>query len=204
MGRQVRCARCHKVWRAELNHSEKLVAAAATIAPHNEMVEQAVGSAESAGLSPSESAEAAGAISGEAARHPVSNWRRSKILRRGPRRSLPRPTRGELALKCRRRRSCRPMGRWWPADRCYGRHSVGQTYEPAENIETVVARRLWHSAERRTPRWPLSQVQTGSWRWRSSTSFPSVGEPTSCAPCRGPFVLCVARTAGELARLNLQ
>jgi predicted Zn finger-like uncharacterized protein len=63
-GGQVRCARCRTVWHAELNHSEKLVAAAAAIAPHDDMAERATGSVETPGLS--SEAEAFGAISSNA------------------------------------------------------------------------------------------------------------------------------------------
>jgi predicted Zn finger-like uncharacterized protein len=46
-GRQVRCVRCRTVWRAEPSHADKLIAAAAAIAPVREMAELAAGAAES-------------------------------------------------------------------------------------------------------------------------------------------------------------
>jgi predicted Zn finger-like uncharacterized protein len=42
-GRQVRCVRCRTVWRAEPRHADKLMAAAAAIAPVREMAELAAG-----------------------------------------------------------------------------------------------------------------------------------------------------------------
>ena len=43
-GRQVRCVRCHAVWRAEPSHADKLMAAADAIAPVREMADLAAGS----------------------------------------------------------------------------------------------------------------------------------------------------------------
>jgi predicted Zn finger-like uncharacterized protein len=44
-GRQVRCTRCRTVWRAEPSQADKLIAAAAAIAPVREMAELAAGAA---------------------------------------------------------------------------------------------------------------------------------------------------------------
>jgi predicted Zn finger-like uncharacterized protein len=47
-GRQVRCVRCHTVWQAELNHADRLTAAAAALAPTADEAAMAAAAAEEA------------------------------------------------------------------------------------------------------------------------------------------------------------
>jgi predicted Zn finger-like uncharacterized protein len=64
-GRQVRCVRCRTVWRAELSHADKLMAAAEAIGPAPEMAEVGAGSfADSLGEEPPVVAEQQPAESG--------------------------------------------------------------------------------------------------------------------------------------------
>jgi predicted Zn finger-like uncharacterized protein len=51
-GRQVRCTRCRTMWRAEPSQADKLIAAAAAIAPAREMAEFATGAAGSFAAEP--------------------------------------------------------------------------------------------------------------------------------------------------------
>lgn len=168
-GRQVRCARCRTVWHAELSHSEKLVAAAAAIAPHNEaphndVAEQVLGSAESAGSSRSEPVETADAISGEAAAPAGVDL--PAIDDNDSATSTEAESGSANAEGVAAEVQAPPIV---PADAEDGGppidvtagHSVGQTLAPAEDVETVAARRLRHDAKRRMPRWPLSEMQTG-------------------------------------------
>jgi len=158
-GRQVRCARCRTVWHAELNHPEKLVAAAAAIAPHDEMAEQAMGSADSAGLSPSEPARRAGARSGEAAAPPgVESPAIEDSWAAAGEESASADAGGPAAEVQAPPIVPAEAGDGGPPIDVTAGHAVGPTFEPAEDVETVAARR--YGAKRRTPTWPLSQVQT--------------------------------------------
>jgi predicted Zn finger-like uncharacterized protein len=64
-GRQVRCVRCRYVWRAEPSHAEKLMAAAAAIAPVPEMADAAGSSAEGSAFSEPSNATVGETIEGE-------------------------------------------------------------------------------------------------------------------------------------------
>ncbi len=139
-GRQVRCSRCRTVWHAELSHADKLLAAAAAIAPHAEPVVEAATAAVQ-----SESADMAGppeeAAASDAIDYPVP----TEIADDGNHAGIASP----------------PIV---PADDEAGAPVTAANEpaqrEPAEDIETLAARRYRRKAESRGPRWPLSRLQS--------------------------------------------
>jgi predicted Zn finger-like uncharacterized protein len=152
-GRQVRCVRCRTVWHAELSKADKLLAAAAAIAP-----DHGVGEAV-----PRLVAEHAAEMAGEGAL----------------------PDRASLAAEAHEHQSApaaagddgssgganesadveAPPIALVDLDEGRSPSDIGADLEiehtPAEDIETVAARRQRRSASRRSLRWPLSRLQTG-------------------------------------------
>ncbi len=167
-GRQVRCLRCRTVWHAEPSHADKLLLAAAAIAP-DQGAGDAVGRAEAA-LSRSVAQRAAEMV-GEGPFDPSAEG----------------PPDTSLALESREPHweSAEAGGEAFsdaenesaeveappiaPVDLDEGRppievdgdHSIEHIGAPAADIETVAARRQRRGAVRRSLRWPLSQLQTG-------------------------------------------
>ncbi|MGA3309885.1 MAG: zinc-ribbon domain-containing protein [Xanthobacteraceae bacterium] len=178
-GRQVRCLRCRSVWHAAPSHADKLLAAAAAIAPEYGVAEgAAVPVAEEAISQPAAefSAEAAG----------EAPW--SLPPADGP----PEPPDDEQVAESRSFAAAadehdpakaadaapadEPNGSAEveappivPADLDGGRppidigadDSTEHPAKPLEDIETFAARRQRRSATRRASRWPLSLLQTG-------------------------------------------
>ncbi len=172
-GRQVRCVRCRTVWLAEPSRADKVLAAAAAIAPDYD-----------------DAGEAGDALTQEAVSRPSSEPETPTAAARFDQTadgsyqdaqtavSPSAPDDGELTAT-----AAAEEGQFaWPneadeveapptvpvdfdeavppvdvdADRSAERRS-----EPAEDIEAVAARRLRRSAQRPTSRWPLSALQTG-------------------------------------------
>jgi len=161
-GRLVRCARCRTVWHAELSRAEKLVAAAAAIAPQHDAAVQTVGSLDDAGPSESEPAAAtAETISNGADAPPgtvLPETRNNDPSAAGGAEFSTSDTLAEVQAP--------PIvpGDVEGSDPLIeggARHTVEETHEPPGDVETVAPRRLRNGGKRRTSRWPLSRVQTG-------------------------------------------
>jgi predicted Zn finger-like uncharacterized protein len=139
-GRQVRCSRCSTVWHAELSQADKILAAAAAIAPHAEPAAAPpaapVASADPA-VPPPEAA-APEAI-GETDAVPA------EMTDGGEHGAVDSP----------------PIV---PADDEAGEPLAAAeehaASEPTEDVETIAARRYRRNAKRRVARWPLSRLQS--------------------------------------------
>jgi predicted Zn finger-like uncharacterized protein len=159
-GRQVRCARCRTVWHAELNQSEKLVAAAAAIAPHHDAGDQIPAPPESAGPRPSE--PTADVVSNEAATPPAAVPATDNDHSAG----FEEETSAAGSIGAMAEVLAPPIV---PADGDNGGpmiegtagHPAERPRDSTENVETVAARRLRNGGKRRRLHWPLSQMQTG-------------------------------------------
>jgi predicted Zn finger-like uncharacterized protein len=138
-GRQVRCSRCSTVWHAELSQADKILAAAAAIAPHaGPAVAPVTASAASADpMVPPPEAAAPEAIS-EADSVPADVTDSEHADVNSP-----------------------PIV---PADYDAGEPLTTAespvTSEPAEDIESFAARRYRRNAKRRAASWPLSRLQS--------------------------------------------
>jgi predicted Zn finger-like uncharacterized protein len=154
-GRQVRCARCRTVWRAEPSHADKLVLAAAAIAPDgDEGVGEAAMSASADALEgadggslPSAAAPDDTSPAPDSGRHDVATADPSEEDGYAPAIDAP------------------PIA---PIDFDKGRsghdRDGAHADEPArevEDIESVAARRQRLRSKASSLRWPLSLVQTG-------------------------------------------
>ncbi|HUZ33301.1 MAG TPA: zinc-ribbon domain-containing protein [Xanthobacteraceae bacterium] len=140
-GRQVRCSRCSTVWHAELSQADKILAAAAAIAPH---AEPAVAPATAPGASADPAVPPPEAAAPEAIGEVLSVP--AELAEGG----------GEHAGV-----DSPPIV---PAD-----HDAGEPLttaeehaasEPAEDIESFAARRYRRNAKRRAASWPLSRLQS--------------------------------------------
>jgi predicted Zn finger-like uncharacterized protein len=140
-GRQVRCSRCRTVWHAELSPADKLLAAAAAIAPAAEPAAAETAAAVTAGASPSETPAtdehvpappqavetATEAVAAEVEAPPIV------------------PSDSDEGA---------------PTVEVASDASAALVGDPAENIENVAARRTRRSKKSRRPRWPLSPLQS--------------------------------------------
>ena len=184
-GRQVRCVRCRTVWHAEPSHADKLLHAAAALAPERDV--------------PTDGAEDAfDRAADELASAPTgavpARYRTSKLLpRRQPRlaeTAEPGGTdrTGAIPMKSKRRRLCRSIstrsGRAPCANAAFMR-AEPETSDGAQDIESVAAAAgCARSADRYAGRCPV--CKPGFWRLRCSTPFSSAGAATWCARCRRP------------------
>jgi predicted Zn finger-like uncharacterized protein len=158
-GRQVRCSRCRTIWRAEPNHADKLLLAAADLAPSaddgadvaeetisrsaDELASVVLGSFPSAVASPEHPSLAPDFSEHDSAAADISEGEGYSAEVDAP-----------------------PIV---PADLDEGRSGVEidgdqfaeQTREQAEDIESVAARRQRHRSKGLSLRWPLSLMQTG-------------------------------------------
>jgi len=148
-GRQVRCARCRNVWHAELSQADKLLAAAAAIAP---MAAPAAAEAVPAAAAPSAESNPATELSADA----------------GAGETAPAEPAAE-AVDAGNQPAEVDAPPIVPSDPDDGaapievaaNDSAALAHEPAAVIETVAARRRRRGAKNRRPRWPLSRMQTG-------------------------------------------
>jgi predicted Zn finger-like uncharacterized protein len=166
-GRQVRCVRCRAVWQAELNHADKLLAAAEALGPAQGFVDEApVPFAKGPVLQPGP--EPAAEAAGEAA------WADASADR-PPGDEQPADGQSAAAQDSEGRASADqpnepaeveapPIA---PVDLDQGRLPAGidadhfaRGVNAPEDIETVAARRLRRSTKRRPMRWPLSHLQS--------------------------------------------
>ena len=154
-GRQVRCARCRTVWRAEPSHADKLVLAAEAIAPgaDNGVGEAAMSASTDAfenaggGSLPSAASPDDTSLAPDFGRHDVATADPSEEDGYAPSMDAP------------------PIA---PVDFDRGRFGFDRdgahADEPArevEDIESVAARRQSLRSKASSLRWPLSMVQTG-------------------------------------------
>ncbi len=142
-GRQVRCSRCHTVWHAELSQADKLLAAAAAIAPHAETAAEPA-------------ADLPDSTPAEPLPEPVA-----EAVAPGPEEIHFPPAEMTDAAGEHAGADSPPTV---PADRDAGEPlaaAEGSVLpEPAEDIETVAARRYRRKAKNRMPGWPLSRLQS--------------------------------------------
>jgi len=159
-GRQVRCVRCRTIWRAELTQAEKLIAAAESIAPVRRAIE-AMAEAAAADSPPVEEHPAAppgDEVDDPAAEPPFGG---AEGALPAPPESVdagPEPSDVEVESP--------PIA---PVDLDAGRPVVEATLAdevapppaPAEDIESVAARRYRSGPKRKKLSWPLSHLQSG-------------------------------------------
>lgn len=151
-GRQVRCTRCRTIWHAELSSADKLLAAAAAIAPAPEM----------AGIEP---------VVATAAAAPVRSLPENELpvpdvaAQASAAETDPPPSAGAANVgEDSAHVDAPPIV---PADDAAApidvaaADSAAPAHEPAEDIETIAARRMRRRAKRRTMRFPLSRLQAG-------------------------------------------
>jgi hypothetical protein len=149
-GRQVRCRRCETIWRAEPSHADKVLAAAAAIAPDaNE-----VPAAETISQSADEIASIdAGPGEGQFAAHVGGND------------SIPNGEAGEdfsggEGERAELRAPPIVPGGLGESHSAVEVEGVRSADEPPEDIESVAARRQQRKASGSALRWPLSSLQT--------------------------------------------
>ena len=160
-GRQVRCVRCRAVWHAELSKADRLLAAAAAIAPDQAAGDAADPSAQQDASLPEHAAATAGEGTLAAALPGVSEANEHRPASGAT---------GDDGFSAVDNESAEveapPIA---PVDLDEDRssieaasdHSIEHEHAPAEDIETVAARRRRRNASRRSLRWPLSRLQTG-------------------------------------------
>jgi predicted Zn finger-like uncharacterized protein len=152
-GRQVRCVRCRTVWSAAPSHADKLLAAAAAIAPaHDDALVPAGSFAEEPAPQPADEAAGLGPMA-----EPLAD--------------AADPAPGDISVVTDDLGSpdeveAPPIA---PADLDAGRPPIEieaeaaaeQNAEPLEDIETYAARRQRRGFRRPSLRWPLSNLQSG-------------------------------------------
>jgi len=168
IGRQVRCARCRTVWHAEPDLSEKLLAAAAAIAPDQDVAAPAADrvaekvaamSATDSGVEMADAALSDQAAATAAIDQPTTEQHDSSTT------GLAEPDSAGAAREI--DGEAPPIV---PADPNEGgspievaaETSAERAREPAEDVEAVAARRQQHSGRRRTPGRRLSRLQIGT------------------------------------------
>jgi predicted Zn finger-like uncharacterized protein len=150
-GRQVRCSRCLTVWRAEPNHADKLLAAAAAIGP------EAQGARETTGLAAQNTLPARVVQGAE-----PDAWMQTPDERPADDRSVAASS-GEVAADA--HVEAPPLA---PADVDdghpsvdVGAHDAADERPPPQDIESVAARHRPQREAKHVSRWPLSLLQTG-------------------------------------------
>jgi predicted Zn finger-like uncharacterized protein len=143
-GRQVRCVRCRSVWHAQPNHADRLVAAAAAIGPDDETGAPDDGNAEAVvAQAPDHEFEDAGARFEPAAADRCGDVAAEPSVN-GELGTVEAPPIAPVDFE--RQPAIEIDGEYAPA--------------PAEDIETVAARRQRRNTLTQALRWPLSHVQT--------------------------------------------
>jgi predicted Zn finger-like uncharacterized protein len=170
-GRQVRCRRCQTIWRAEPSHADKVLAAAAAIAPDASEVR----AAETISRSADEIASIdAGPGEGQFAAYGGGNG------------SVPDGAAGEDFSGGEGERAEVEAPPIVPGGLGES-HSAVEVEDvrsvEVESVESVAARRQQRKAKGSALRWPLSSVQTAM---PSLVQLSLVGETTSYARCRKP------------------
>lgn len=170
-GRQVRCLCCGMVWHPELTHAQKLLAAAAAIAPDQEAVAPAadtITDATPSSLAAMPAAEMTGeAASSDPSADPPSGNAQPVTATDEP---------GAASDEASDAQACEPGATAdvdappivpddaddrAPPIEVAADGAAEPDREPAEDIDYVAAYRLRRRAPRRPMRWPLSQLQAG-------------------------------------------
>ncbi len=161
-GRQVRCVRCRAVWRAELSHADRLMAAAEALAPVRRAVEAmaeaaagpasaAAASEELAGLAP-DSGETPDAPPVALAEEPPAAVALEVGLADDVV-AVDSPPIAPADLD-----AVPPPSEVHAADGLVPAHEPSE--QPSEDIETVAARRFRPGMRRKKRGWPLSRLQS--------------------------------------------
>jgi len=160
-GRQVRCVRCRAVWRAELPHAEKLIAAAEALAPMRRAVEAMAIAAEE--------------MAAEAVQHPGETAVSEPDDPAEPE-AFVASARGAEAATDDAEIVAPPnetvevdsppiapvdLDASQPPTEVATAEQPAEAAEPREDIETVAARRHRSGSRRRKRPWPLSRLQSG-------------------------------------------
>jgi predicted Zn finger-like uncharacterized protein len=154
-GRQVRCVRCRTVWHAELSKADKLLAAAAAIAPDHGVGEAVLRLA----------AEHAAEMAGEGALPDRASLAAAEAHEHQSAPAAPGDDGSSGGANESADVEAPPIA---PVDLDEGRSpsdigaDLAIEHAPAEDIETVAARRQRRGTSRRSLRWPLSWLQTGT------------------------------------------
>jgi len=166
-GRQVRCVRCRAVWRADLSRPEKLVAAAAALAPEHGSPEVPIGSVADEEVETAEAyAEAARQTEWlapspdgrptdrsfeavAAGLDPETPWSVDSHMEPGDAVAMESPPIAPVDLDAGRA----------PID-VDADHGAGHASAPPEDVETFAARRSRRGAKRRPQLWPPSRLRT--------------------------------------------
>ena len=166
-GRQVRCVRCRTVWRAELSHADKLIAAAEALAPVRRAVEAMSNTmAEAAAAPDAASDEPAGPKPGRddidwAEAAPVATDEES--LAAAIPESVSPDSRADDVVEV-KAPSIAPVD--LDADRttieavASSAPEAAPEEEPSDDIETIAARRYRAAARRKKRGWPLTLLQS--------------------------------------------
>ncbi len=177
-GRQVRCLRCRAVWHAAPSHADKLLAAAAAIAPEHGVAEVAADPIAEEAIAPPAaefSAEAASeaALSDQSADEPPDDEQAAEggsFAAAADEHDPASAKAADAAPADEPNESAEVQAPpIVPADLDEGRppididadDSTKHSAKPPEDIEPFAAWRQRRSRTRRAPRWPLSLVQTG-------------------------------------------
>ncbi len=208
-GRQVRCVRCHAVWRAELSHADKLIAAAEALAPVRRAVEAmsqatmaeaatAVESADPAPLSEVPAAAPDPGAPGEV-RPPAAPV--DEPLAAAMPESISSKVSADdvVAVEL---PSIAPvdLDADGPVLDAAATHDAVPAEDPSEDIESVAARRFRAGTKRQKRGWPLSGLQSailalviidgiiGGWRSdfvralpQTASLYAAIGMPVICA-----------------------
>jgi predicted Zn finger-like uncharacterized protein len=170
-GRRVRCVRCRTIWHAGPTPAEKLLAAAAAIAPARKPLEEAL-EAFAAQLEPEPAVANVMQAAAEAARMDQQSdgiaadeaglaLAADSAASASAEGSVPA---GELDVPVEvKAPPIAPvdLDQGQPAIEIDAEPAIEATAEPPEDIETYAARRERLNAKRRPWRWPLSQLQSG-------------------------------------------
>ncbi len=173
-GRQVRCVRCRAVWRAELSHADKLIAAAEALAPVRRAVE-AMSEATTAEATMAEAATATESLNPP----PLIEEQAAAAPALGTPEEPPPAAPADEPLAAAMPESVTPDAAAdqvvavdspsiapvdLDADRpmldAAATHDAVPAEEPSEDIESVAARRFRAGAKRQRRGWPLSRLQS--------------------------------------------
>jgi predicted Zn finger-like uncharacterized protein len=215
-GRQVRCVRCRAVWKAELSHPDKLLAAAEALGPAPDVAPAAApfAPAPDAQLAAEPAAAVAGefeALTGQPSEALADQPSDAEQLADGPSDTTPaQPEDPVLAPVEDQGAADLPAGvadveapPIAPVDLDEGRppidieadHRAQQHAAPHADIETVAVRRQARNTRRRTARWPLSRLQTAI--------LALVFIDTLLVGWRSDFVRALPQTASFYAAMGL-
>ena len=172
-GRQVRCVRCRTVWHAKPSRADKVLAAAAAIAPDDDVAgdarERLDEEAASRPGSGPDTPRAAARFdqSGDESYEDAQAANSPSAPDDGERTATAAAEEGPFAWPNESDEVDAPptvpvdFGEAVPSIDIDADRSTERRAEPAEDIEAVAARRLRRAAPPRTSRWPLSALQTG-------------------------------------------